>query len=625
MRYLLLILLLLTISTALALPRDWTEYYFSFRIKDRTELSTLTKIISIDNVKGNTVWAYANDDEWAAFQKLGYSATLLPHPGSLIDPPMSRTPEQLRDWTSYPTYDAYVSAMYNFAATYPNFCQIYDIGTTPGGRKLLFAKISDNVSLHEAEPEVFYTSTMHGDETTGYILMLRLIDTLLSQYATNNRIRNLVDNLEIWINPLANPDGTYYGGNSSVSGARRYNLAGYDLNRNYPDPDGTLHPDGYPYGAETNMMMNFANNRRIVLSANFHGGAEVVNYPWDTWSTLHVDNTWFINISRAYATSAQNNSPAGYLDDLNNGITNGWVWYEVNGSRQDWMTYYKNGREVTIELSNTKLLPASQLNAHWNYNYDALLGYLENALYGIQGIVTNALGQPLNATIRVLGHDNNQSVAVTDPVNGDYCRFLAPGSYNLEVSAAGYPTRTFNNIAVTANQKTLLNVVLGESSQNVSLSTGWNLVSFNVLPLNLTIPQVFSSIQSNLQQVKDTRFSYSPDVASWFNNLSQLSVGTGYWLKVNAPCVWTITGSRINPSQNSIALESGWNLVTYLPNLDLSVSAALASIAPYLQEVRYLEQVYVPRNGGNTLSQMSPGKGYWIKVSAPCTLTYPSP
>ena len=31
-----------------------------------------------------------------------------------------------------------------------------------------------------------------------------------------NRITNLVDEIDIWINPLANPDGAYAGGNNNV-------------------------------------------------------------------------------------------------------------------------------------------------------------------------------------------------------------------------------------------------------------------------------------------------------------------------------------------------------------------------------------------------------------------------
>jgi hypothetical protein len=69
-------------------------------------------------------------------------------------------------------------------------------------------------------------------------------------------------------------------------------------------------------------MMNLGMEQRFHLVANFHGGAEVVNYPWDHQYTLHTDDAWYQSISRAYASSAQANSPSGYLEDLNNGITN---------------------------------------------------------------------------------------------------------------------------------------------------------------------------------------------------------------------------------------------------------------------------------------------------------------
>jgi carboxypeptidase D len=38
----------------------------------------------------------------------------------------------------------------------------------------------------EYEPEFMYTSTMHGDETVGYVLMLRLIDYLLTNYGNQS-------------------------------------------------------------------------------------------------------------------------------------------------------------------------------------------------------------------------------------------------------------------------------------------------------------------------------------------------------------------------------------------------------------------------------------------------------
>ncbi len=38
------------------------------------------------------------------------------------------------------------------------------------------------------KPAVLLTSTIHGDEPLGYVLLLSLIETLLSQYGTNAEI-----------------------------------------------------------------------------------------------------------------------------------------------------------------------------------------------------------------------------------------------------------------------------------------------------------------------------------------------------------------------------------------------------------------------------------------------------
>ena len=132
-------------------------------------------------------------------------------------------------------------------------------------------------------------------------------------------------------------------------------------------------------------MIRFMRKHNFVLSANFHSGAEVVNYPWDRWSRLHADDAWFNNISRKYADTVHFYSVPGYMTDLNDGITNGYQWYQINGGRQDFVTYELHGREVTIELDTNYVTPASQLASLWQYNWHSLIGYLENAMYGIHG------------------------------------------------------------------------------------------------------------------------------------------------------------------------------------------------------------------------------------------------
>jgi len=461
------------VAASALLAADDSEFYFEFKTPDRALLDKASRLVSIDHVTPDLTRAYANSRELAQFEKLGLAYEVLPHPGTLIVPRMAVTKDALADWDVYPTYGDYVAMMYQFQTDYPALCRIVDAGTTVQGRSILFARISDNVAVEEDEPEVMHTSSMHGDETTGYILCLRLIDSLLAAYGTDAYITRLVDSLDIWINPLANPDGTYHSGDHTVYGAHRYNDNGVDLNRNFPDPAAGDHPDGNSWQPETVVMMNLAEDHSFVISANHHGGAEVLNYPWDTWSRLHADNGWYIDVCLSWAQSAQANSPAGYLESylFPDGITNGYAWYRVTGGRQDYMNYWRGCREITAELSNVKLLPADQLPAHWDYNKQGLLGFLENGLYGVRGVVTDAsTGLPVAATIRVLNHDVDHSEVYADPDVGDYHRMLESGSYDLEFVAQGYYPDTVLGVAIVDELSTAVNVSLDPLAGDPSLA-----------------------------------------------------------------------------------------------------------------------------------------------------------
>ena len=433
------------------------EVYFQFELTDRTKLESLTKIISIANVKKQTVFAYANKDEFNHFLELRIKYTILPHPGDVENVTMTNSIDGMDDWNTYPTYDAYVSMMYQFQTDFGNICQIVDAGTTVQGRHILFAVISDNIGSREAEPQFMFTSSIHGNETTGYVLMLRLIDSLLTSYGYDNRITNLVDNVEIWINPLANPDGTYHSGNNTVSGATRYNANGYDLNRNFPDPEDGMNPGG-PWQPETIVMMNIAEANNFVLSANFHGGVEVMNYPWDTWIRRHADDNWLQLVSRQYADTAHAHSPSGYMTFMNNGITNGYDWYTISGGRQDYMTYFRHGREITMEISDSYILPASQLPAFWEYNKRSFLNYIEQTLYGIRGVVTDTVGNPIRAKVLIAGHDLDSSEVYSDSINGNYHRMIFAGNYNLTFTAPHYFDTTITGVSVANKSTTILNV-----------------------------------------------------------------------------------------------------------------------------------------------------------------------
>lgn len=421
------------------------EIYFELEIQSPDELQQLNKMMSIDKVEGLKITAYANRSQFEKLQNTAYQPQLLMPPSLLEEVEMiaNIANREVFEWDAYPTYSAYVDMMNGFQNDYPVHCEMFNFGTLNSGRDLLMLRINNGAP--EGKPKFLYTSSMHGDETAGYVLMLRLADYLLSNYGTDSRVTNLVDKLDIYINPLANPDGTFYGGNNTVNGSIRGNANGIDLNRNYPDPKDGPHPDGNAYQSETTAFMELAVQHPFVMSANFHGGAEVVNYPWDTWSRRHADDAWWILVSREYADSAQFYSPAGYMTDLNNGITNGYDWYSVAGGRQDYMNYFENCREFILEISHIKTLPPSQLPAWWTYNKASLLSYMEQATYGLQGLITDELsGDPIEAEIVVEGHDiDNSSVVSTLPA-GNYHRPIKAGTYEVTYSAEGYYPQTFS-------------------------------------------------------------------------------------------------------------------------------------------------------------------------------------
>ncbi|MDD4603292.1 MAG: M14 family zinc carboxypeptidase [Bacteroidales bacterium] len=456
------------ILVADSLLKSRGEVFFKFKVGSQQEVNILTRIISIDRVDGLEVFAYANASQFSEFRHQGYAYEILTPPGLLL-PEKDLLPgiEQQHPgntttiWNFYPSYNQYVSYMVGFAQNHSEICKLDTIGTTIDNRLLLAVRISKNINLEETEPQFFYTSSIHGDEITGYVLMLHLIDYLLSNYGIDPRITNLINTTEIVINPLANPDGTYHGGNNSVSGAVRYNANYVDLNRNYPDPKVGAHPDGNQWQTETNAFMTYAYNNHFTMSANFHGGSEVFNYPWDTWSKNTADYQWWQFVGREWADTVHKYAVPGYFTYLNDGITNGNAWYEINGGRQDYMNYWHKCREVTVEISETKILPTSELLSFWDYNYHSFLNFIEESHYGFSGIVTDSVtGQPLKAKVFIPMFDIDSSEVFSRETNGYYMRPIYEGNYDVSFSDSGYVTKYVKNVQVSKWSSTTVNVQL---------------------------------------------------------------------------------------------------------------------------------------------------------------------
>lgn len=360
----------------------------------------------------------------------------------------------------YHSYDEMVAELTQLAAAYPGLCTLFSIGQSVQGRELYFVKISDNVAQEELEPEVHYISTMHGNEPLGTELCLYLVRDLLENYGSDAYITGLVDDLQIFIMPLMNPDG--------YEVRSRGNAQGVDLNRNFPDF--VTDPNNTPQGRapETAAMMNFLAQRRGVLSANFHTGNLVVNYPWDSTLNFHPENDLIYDVSlNRYAcfNTPMYNHHGGIYD---HGTVRGAVWYVVHGGMQDYSYYWHNNLQVTVELSYDFEPPAAELAAYYADNYYSLLYYIGACRRGLQGRVTDGTA-PVAARLRFSGLDWD---FYSQEDTGFFHKPLLPGTYSVSVSAFGFEEQEVSDLVVDTDYDFWTDVgdiVLVPASQTVTL------------------------------------------------------------------------------------------------------------------------------------------------------------
>lgn len=429
--------------------RSDTLVLFRFRESDPQRAAQAGRLVSLDRREGDIYTAYANRSEMQAFREAGFEVgewlSLEKFRPKAVQ--MAGTVAEMAAWDRYPTYAVYLEMMRGFASRYPQICRLDTIGFSVENRLILCLKISDSVDQEEAEPGFFYSSSIHGDELTGFVLMLRLADYLLSRYGQDGEVTRLLDEVQLYINPLANPDGTYGESETDVSGSVRYNARFVDLNRNYPDPwKGDISLE-----AENRAMIAYMERIGFAMSVNLHGGSDVLNFPWDSFRSSrkrHADYDWWTTVCRRYVDSCRRVEPSSYRDVCEEGYIHGGDWYVVSNGRQDYVNYYRHARELTLEISVVKCPPASQLPRLWDINYRSLINHIKAVTYGIRGKVFDSLtGLPLRARISVIGHDSDSSQVYSSALHGTYFRPIADGLYDLLFEAPGYRSKRVENLA----------------------------------------------------------------------------------------------------------------------------------------------------------------------------------
>ncbi|MBQ7984170.1 MAG: carboxypeptidase regulatory-like domain-containing protein [Bacteroidales bacterium] len=359
-------------------------------------------------------------------------------------------------WDEYPDYDTYISFMQNIAQQNEDICRLDTIGTSLNGRLILCMSITSQIKADLPKPRFFYSAAMHGNELTGAVMLMRLIDTLT---ANKEEFAALLDNIQIYINPFANPDGTW---NNSTDGKIknpvRYNANYVDLNRNYKDIATKNNSDGKKTQPETQAFMDYQLQHRFHMSCNLHTGSEVFNYPFDKYTSsvkTHADRQWFEDLGKDFVAALQDESGTYFKSVNSSGVIDGGDWYVIGGSRQDWSTYYAHCPEVTLELSDDYIPQSSKLPLYWVRLHKSLFVFFDYLQQGFKGTVTDSVtGKHLDGVkIEISDHDRDSSQVYTDS-QGFYNRCIKQGTYSVKFSKDGYNDRV-EEIAMTGSTETV--------------------------------------------------------------------------------------------------------------------------------------------------------------------------
>ena len=218
--------------------------------------------------------------------------------------------------------------------------------------------------------------------------------------------------------------------------------------------------------------------------------------------------------------------------------------------------------------------------------------------------------------------DSTGSVVDEGATTGDIIKFFVNGEEAMANGDVIYPAQ-YDQIEVC--------LAAGETvTKTCDLMEGWNLVSWSINTESDFITDVLGPYMDCIDVVlgfEQGGLTYDPELTQ-FSTLWDVDHLSGYWIKVKPGCQVTLELSGIPVQSNTpIPVTMGWNLVSYLPDFTLTPDEALTSVMSSLLIAYGFDegiQIYQPgQSQYNTLAEMGPCYGYWLKVDEDGELVYP--
>jgi len=213
--------------------------------------------------------------------------------------------------------------------------------------------------------------------------------------------------------------------------------------------------------------------------------------------------------------------------------------------------------------------------------------------------------------------------------NDCYTFELVLGDYTNEISWQ----IIFNDIEIASGENDLLpqdaisvNATCASeiTSQTLSLANGWNMISTYIQPENIDLANVLSPIELSIEIAKD--YAGNAYLPEWnYNGIGNLNNTQGYQIKVISNLEMAIQGVQLLPVEFPIPLNIGWNLIAYIPSVELDASEVLLELVSSENLViakDFLGNAYLPQWNFNGIGNMKPGQGYQLKVNVASDLQY---
>ncbi len=414
------------------------------------------------------------------------------------------------DISGYRTYDEALEELQQIAADNPSICKLMDIGDSRGKEyyesgygnygdyqhDIWAMKVSDNVEVDEDEPAIYYFGAHHAREPLSTEVAFKVLNHIIDNYGTDPNITENVNNKEIWFVPIVNPDGHEVvldqintdwrknirdnDGNGSLTNGSWDYPDGVDPNRNYGwewgtsgtsnDPNDITYCGPTPFSEpELQAIRDLMIAEHFVAGISYHTYSELVLWPFGYSSSATApDIDALAQLGTNMGMAIPGLSGGHYTPQV------AWELYPCSGVTDDY-AYGQHGIfSYTIELATQFIPPANQVYQVCEDNLDAAMIMLNRSNQSIlTGHITNAEnGDAVLAEIFIEGIDNNGALRMpymSSEDFGAYYRLLTDDTYSLTITAFGYISQTFDNVVITDDGQTILDVQL-QPSQIISVS-----------------------------------------------------------------------------------------------------------------------------------------------------------